>query len=86
MSRYEAGENIPRGDILLALARALDVEPQHLLPPAPANPVSVGPNVLSLEDGTARLTIDRVMPMETALKIMRLLSTGSKPENDDTAK
>lgn len=74
ISRYEAGENIPGPSTLSALSKALNIEPDELLPrrriaAAPRAPMSMEEG----EDGLIKISIDtRVSPADAG-KIFAIL-------------
>lgn len=74
ISRYEAGENIPGPSTLSALAKALNTEPDELLPrrriaAAPRAPLSLEVD----EDGMVKLSVDTKVSFDVARQIMALL-------------
>lgn len=72
VSRYESGENIPVPRTMQAIAKVLNCEPNDLVPRFTASPRSP----LSMEadqEGNVKLSIDTVVPLEVAMKIMALL-------------
>ena len=77
VSSYVRGLAIPYPANLHALAKALGVTPEDLLPrrhgliPAASNALETDLKVLG--DGNAWLRINRAMPVKTALKIMSLI-------------
>lgn len=80
ISRYEAGENLPGSATLAALAKALSVEPDDLLPrriaATPRSPM------LMEEDasGLIKISIDTRVEPETAMKIFALLQRRPQTE------
>lgn len=82
MSRYESGQNLPRGEVLQALAAVLEMPPEELLPPK-AEPTEIGPNLMSQPDGMCRLTLDRILPYDVALQILQLVNMSKPVEKKD---
>lgn len=74
ISRYEAGENLPGPSTLTAIAKALNSEPDDLLPRRRIVATPRAPLTLEADDsGHVKLSIDTKVPFETAMKIMALL-------------
>jgi transcriptional regulator with XRE-family HTH domain len=78
MSRYEAGQNLPRPETLHALAAALDVSPEELLPSKlEAKDVPFKMTVDS--DGMCRITLNMTVPTEVGLQIMQIVYGTRQP-------
>lgn len=82
MSRYEAGQNMPRPEVLRALAALLEMPTDQLLP-AKAPQTRIGPNIVSQGDGMCRLTLDLVVTEEVAFQIYQLLVSSKSVEKKD---
>lgn len=83
MSRYEAGQNLPRGEVLKALATVLELSPEDLVSSKVEN-TEVGPNLVSQSDGTSRLTLDLILPYDVALQILQILTTNKVFEKKES--
>ena len=79
VSHYSRGISLPRPEVLAALAKALGIEPRELMPaavPSTASPAAF--RMVSVDDGRVQLTVNRVVSMQTATKIVTLLSEEDK--------
>ena len=79
ISHYSRGVSLPRPEILRALALALRCEPSDLKPaavPSRAGPVPF--RMTTIETGRVQLTVNRVVSMDTAMKIAQLLNDEDK--------
>lgn len=76
ISHYMRGRMVPLPAYLEALAKALNVEPDELLPANgfAVNPVGSPFAVRGLADGRVSLHVNRTVRSETAAKIMAILS------------
>lgn len=74
ISRYEAGENIPGPSTLTALAKALNSEPEDLLPRRRIAASPRSPMLLEQDtDGLIKISIDTKVKPEAAQKIFAIL-------------
>jgi transcriptional regulator with XRE-family HTH domain len=90
LCHYMHGRALPRPRYLLALSRALDVDPRELLPDRPdLTDTSTSPSawvdtvqVCDDRQGTALLEMSHRMPWQIAVKVMRILKSGetSRPQ------
>ena len=81
ISNYVNARSLPEPAYLRAIAKALDVTEEDLLPAKafPVAPVSAVPFELRLVgDGTAYLKVSRVVSEETAMKVMQLIKADDK--------
>lgn len=82
ISHYSRGLMLPGNVVLEALAKALGVEKNQLMPPMMVPHVAVGEAppfaMKALADGRAELNVNRVVRMETAMKIMAMLAEEDK--------
>jgi transcriptional regulator with XRE-family HTH domain len=81
VSAYVTGKRLPNQDNLLALAKALGIDPEDLLPDATKAPVdrSQSPVQFTLDaDGKVRLRIDQLVDQQTAAQVMALLFARDK--------
>lgn len=82
MSRYEAGQNLPRPEVLQALSKLLEVPVDKLLP-AHVQHRQVGPNIISQGEGMTRVTLDAIVSEEVAMQIWQLLRPKTPVEKKD---
>jgi transcriptional regulator with XRE-family HTH domain len=90
LCHYMHGRALPRPRYLMALSRALGVEPRELLPDRPdltdtSTSRSACVDMVQVRDdsqGTALLEMSHRMPWQTAVKVMRILKSGetSRPQ------
>jgi transcriptional regulator with XRE-family HTH domain len=74
ISHYSRGISLPRPETLRALAMALGCEPKDLMPKAaPSTAVPPSFRIVETGDGKGRLTLDRILPLTTIMKIYQLL-------------
>lgn len=76
-SRYESGDNLPRRNVLEAIAKALKCDPDDLLP-TQVHTNTFGPNLVTEDEGMARVSLDLRLPLAIALQIVALAGEGSK--------
>lgn len=74
ISRYEAGKNIPRPEVLKALAKVLQIEPSVLLPEEVERTDVV--SFSTIGDARARITLDVELPEDVAYDILKLVNQG----------
>lgn len=78
ISNYVRGNTIPRPDHLIALAQALNVKPQDLLPTRGVPGIGPAQSPAELEDignNRVRIRLQQETDWDTALTIMKLLKT-----------
>jgi transcriptional regulator with XRE-family HTH domain len=70
---------------LVAMAKALNVTPTDLLPSRPRDPAAAASplQMRDLGNGTAQLTIDRVVPYRLALDVLNLLGASTNTDDED---
>lgn len=74
ISHYSRGVSLPRPEILKALATALRCEPKDLMPAGvPSTTAPAAFRMTSVDGGRVQLTINRVVSLGTATKIVGLL-------------
>ncbi len=76
ISKYIKGITLPRAAHLSALAKALDVAEDELVPKQlskTTTPETVAVNVSTVDEDTAWLRINQAVPWSTAVKILALL-------------
>ncbi|SIQ75923.1 helix-turn-helix domain-containing protein [Bosea sp. TND4EK4] len=83
MSRYESGQNLPRPEVVQALAAVLEIPPQELIP-AKVEASQSGPNLVAQPDGSYRLTMDLVLPYDVALDILKLVGAAKPVEKKES--
>jgi transcriptional regulator with XRE-family HTH domain len=71
ISRYESGTNIPAPQIVQVLAETLGVSAEQLLPNEEVGRTDVT-TFSEVGDGIVRVTIDKLVPYDVALEILRL--------------
>lgn len=85
ISGYVNAQYLPHSLNLEAIAAALDISPDELIPQGGTNLPKRGEatppqDLRVLGDGRASLRINQVVPMDVALKILQLLNETSKRE------
>lgn len=75
ISRYESASNVPALQIAQVLAEVLGVSVEQLLPSEESHRTDIT-TFSEVGNGVVRLTIDKLVPYDTALQVLRLLQTG----------
>lgn len=80
VNKYISGRSLPSPESLNNMAQALGISPLQLLPPGALgpDPAPAAPQVslAGRPDGRGLLTINAVVPMETALQVLALVHAG----------
>jgi transcriptional regulator with XRE-family HTH domain len=90
ISHYIRAVSLPRSAQLLALCKALGVQPTDLIPTAPtAAAKAPAAEMKMLPDGNIWVRVNQALPPEPALEVMRLVTTfgvGPRALNNDDDK
>jgi transcriptional regulator with XRE-family HTH domain len=74
ISRYESGTNIPAPHLAQVVAEVLGVSVEQLLPSEDTHRTDIT-SFAEVGGGVVRLTVDKLVPYDTALQVLRLLQT-----------
>lgn len=79
ISHYSRGVSLPRPEILRALAMALKCDPKDLMPNAvPSTTAPAAFRMVAIEGDRVQLSVNRVVSMQTAMKIVGMLNEEDK--------
>jgi transcriptional regulator with XRE-family HTH domain len=82
ISAYCRGENEPNRAHLTYIAKALDVEPDSLLPTGPKAPAIQTAQAITSLDGKTRLIVDVEIETPIAMEVLETIRSALAPKSD----